>query len=231
MLDGEDSSGIFVSGTRRDPTCWTTATASNWEDEMMDEMSQDTADALNTFFAFINNRLVVDEVPVEFDKENIPERMDVQGFIDYFICLQAFLMWDSICRNMILYSGSDKKKFYPYFYDLDLSMQDKYPYNADIFDIEYNSTPSIMNDMSLWENIKDFYWDEIINRWCELRNTVLSDSYILDVYNGLTEDIPDSDFNNENIKWGTSVSKANGEILVEKIIKRLNWLDENYFIV
>ena len=184
MLDGTDESGIFVCGARRDATCWTTSTAGDWEDEMMDEMSQDTADALNVFLSFINNRLYkgsdnseylnteltyfvgetaytyndvtvedgkvvlasdtsveIDNIyvtstlsegqPVEssvsaelipFDKENAPERMDILGWIDYFICMQTNEMWDSICRNMILFSQSDKKRFYPYFYDLDLSL-------------------------------------------------------------------------------------------------------------
>ena len=34
--------------------------------------------------------------------------------------MQTFLMKDNGCKNIILYTKSDKKKFFPFFYDLDL---------------------------------------------------------------------------------------------------------------
>ena len=155
--------------------------------------------------------------------------MDVQGFIDYFICMQAFLMWDSICRNMILHTRADKKKFYPYFYDLDLSMN--HNYNADIFDIAYDTINGQRrtNDMTLWENIKELYWDEIVNRYAELREGVLSNSRIKSLYHKATDAIPDDDFIKENAKWGNSGNRTTGDSLINKIIQRLNWLDVNYF--
>jgi hypothetical protein len=233
MLDGDDdSSGIFVSGTRRDATCWTTATASDWEDEMMDEMSQETADALNTFFAFINNRLEVDGNIVEFNKENIPERMDVLGWIDYFINMQLFIMHDSICRNVILHTRSDKKKFYPYFYDVDLTLR-RGGYSADIFEEAWNEIDGqkIMNDMSLWENFIGLYWDEIVNRYCYLRKTVLNIDYFTAMYHTSADSIPDADYKLENQRWGVNTSRDVFEHLLEILDKRLTYLDENYFIV
>ena len=227
MLDGDDSSGIFVCGTRRDGSNWTNAKANQWEDEMMDEMSEKTASALNTFFNFINNRIEGEE----FNKVNIPNRMDVQGWIDYFICMQTFLMWDSICRNMILHSRSDKKKFFPYFYDLDLSLN--HAYNADIFDIAYDTIDGEKrwNDMSLWANIRDLYWDEIVNRYCELRDSVLNIEHIRSVFKELTSSIPLTDYSQENKKWGKNTTLNSFEPILEKIDKRLVWLDYNYFIV
>jgi hypothetical protein len=162
-------------------------------------------------------------------KEGIAERMDVQGFIDYFICMQSFAMWDSICRNMILHTRSDKKKFYPYFYDLDLSMNSAY--NADIFDIAYDVIDGQRrtNDMTLWASLLDIYWDEIVNRYSELRKGVLSNDYIKSLYHKATDAIPDNDFNREKAKWGNSGDRTTGDALLNKIIKRLNWLDTDYF--
>ena len=297
MLDGDDDhSGIFVCGNRRDGTCWKHSYANNWDDEMIDEMSQETNTALYNFLRFISEQFegsdgntyrwheltyfvddyvrydfsivgnkdgkiylypeyggneikkiyvtstLVDGLPTEnsiscefvgLNKSEISERMDVQGFIDYFICMQSFAMWDSICRNMILHTRSDKKKFYPFFYDLDLSMKVNYAYNRSVFDMEYDiiNGQRITYDMTLWENIVDIYWDEIVNRYAELRNSVLSIDYIKSTYHKGTDVIPNSDYIKENTKWGNSGNKSSGDALINEIEKRLNWLDENYFIV
>lgn len=227
MLDGTDESGIVVCGTQRDEDNWINAKASDWDDEMMDEMSESTKNALNNFFDFINNRLP--EEP--FNTTNIPNRMDVQGWIDYFICMQVFLMWDSICRNMILHTRSDKKKFYPYFYDLDLSLNNSY--DSDIFDIAYDTIngQKRMNDMSLWANIRDLYWDEIVNRYCELRNTVLNIEHIKLIVNDITKELPDSDYSMENNRWGKLTSKATINNNLSLLNDRFEWLDKTYFIV
>ena len=348
MLDGSDASGIFVCGNRRNPGCWTDAVPADWDEEMLDDMSESTADALRILFDFINNRLyksaagdeyltsqtttinnvvyvtdslisatrtedpaytgsdgnlyilseltdingtlyvtdtlvegeptedsviatavsghniyigtdgerylstdltTIDGVKyvtakiitvslIEFNEDTIPERMDVNGFIDYFICLQAFVMWDSTCRNMILHTRSDKKKFYPFFYDLDLCYRGGPDYHgdqpdADIFEEAYTMVDGQREywDMSLWENIRDFYWDEIVNRWGVLRNTVLTEENIVNLYNKLTKDIPESDYVNENLRWHSLASKAAGENLLNIIENRFAWLDANYFIV
>ena len=115
LLDG-DTSGMIVSGTRgntNDPNNWTAAKPEDWEDEMNDELTESNKQALTDFFSFINSG--------NFTKESVPQRMSVIDWIDYFIGLQVFLMRDNTCRNMILYAKEDKKKLYPFFYDLDLS--------------------------------------------------------------------------------------------------------------
>ena len=226
VLDGDDdSSGIFVSGSAMTPDCWTNLDISTWEDEMMDEMSQDTINAITKWFDFINDRLVDEnQNPIPFNIKNIPSRLDVQGFIDYFICMQVFFMWDNTQRNMILHTRSDKKKFYPFFYDLDLSLTYA-SYNSDIFD----RSAELSRDMSFWNTIKDSFWDEIVNRYIFLRGTVLRTDYIKNVYHSLTDIIPDSDYEKENERWGSSASKSLFNDAILLIDKRLNWLDSNYF--
>ena len=153
LLDG-DTSGMIVSGTRgnvNDPNNWTAAKPEDWEDEMNDELTESNKQALTDFFSFINSE--------NFTKENVPQRMSVIDWIDYFINLQVFLMRDNTCRNMMLYTGSDKKIFYPFFYDLDLSWNfNSINSNLDIM------TNSYAADMSLWENFRTLYKDEITNR-------------------------------------------------------------------
>jgi hypothetical protein len=167
---------------------------------------------------------------IPFNKDNAPERMDILGWIDYFICMQTNEMWDSICRNMILFSQSDKKKFYPYFYDLDLSLQNNY--DDDIFDLAYNIVGGVkvMNDMSLWSNLKDMYWDEIINRYSELRKTVLTIDNVKAIYHDVIDEVPESDFVAESERWGVNISKDAFTEIIAMLEKRFVWLDTEYFI-
>lgn len=217
LLDG-DTSGMIVSGTRgntNDPNNWTAAKPEDWEDEMNDALTESNKQALVDFFSFINSE--------NFTKENVPERMSVIDWIDYFIGLQVFLMRDNTCRNMILYAKEDKKKLYPFFYDLDLSwfFYDN-NYNLDIM------TSSYAVDMSLWENFKSLYEDEIRNRYAYLRENILSIETIQAMYEDIAKDIPLVDIALEKEKWGQgNVNSMNTYISVLK--KRLNWLDKEYF--
>lgn len=217
LLDG-DTSGMIVSGTRgntNDPNNWTAAKPEDWEDEMNDELTESNKQALTDFFSFINSE--------NFTKENVPQRMSVIDWIDYFIGLQVFLMRDNTCRNMILYAKEDKKKLYPFFYDLDLSwfFYDN-NYNLDIM------TSSYAVDMSLWENFKSLYEDEIRNRYAYLRENILSIETIQAMYEDIAKDIPLIDIALEKEKWGQgNVNSMNTYISVLK--KRFDWLDKEYF--
>lgn len=217
LLDG-DTSGMIVSGTcgnTNDPNNWTAAKPEDWEDEMNDELTESNKQALTDFFSFINSG--------NFTKESVPQRMSVIDWIDYFIGLQVFLMRDNTCRNMILYAKEDKKKLYPFFYDLDLSwfFYDN-NYNLDIM------TSSYAVDMSLWENFKSLYEDEIRNRYAYLRENILSIETIQAMYEDIAKDIPLVDIALEKEKWGQgNVNSMNTYISVLK--KRLNWLDKEYF--
>lgn len=217
LLDG-DASGMIVSGTRgnpNDPNNWTAAKPEDWEDEMNDELTESNISALTDFFSFINSE--------NFTKDNIPQRMSIIDWIDYFIGLQVFLMKDNTCRNMILYTGKDKKIFYPFFYDLDLSWNfDSTEYNLDIL------TNSYAKDMSLWENFYSQFKDEIANRYAYLRNTILNIDYISSIYKSIYSIIPKSDVLLESKKWGL-VDLTNMNELLDAMNIRFEWLDEVFF--
>lgn len=217
LLDG-DASGMIVSGTRgnaNDPNNWTAAKPEDWEDEMNDELTESNKQALTDFFSFINSE--------NFTKDNVPQRMSVIDWIDYFINLQVFLMRDNTCRNMILYTGSDKKIFYPFFYDLDLSWNfNSASSNLDIM------TNSYAADMSLWENFRTLYKDEITNRYAYLRGTVLNIDYINTIYQEILSAIPQEDIEEEKRKWDAG-NVSYMETLINVLSKRLDWLDKEYF--
>lgn len=219
LLDG-DASGMIVSGTRgnaNDPNNWTAAKPEDWEDEMNDELTESNKQALTDFFSFINSE--------NFTKDNVPQRMSVIDWIDYFINLQVFLMRDNTCRNMILYTGSNKKIFYPFFYDLDLSWNfNSASSNLDIM------TNSYAADMSLWENFRTLYKDEISNRYAYLRGTVLNIDYINTIYQEILSAIPQEDIDEEKRKWDAG-NVSYMETLINVLNKRFDWLDKEYFKV
>lgn len=214
MLSG-DADGMIVSGTRgnsNDPSNWTEAKPEDWEDEMNDSLTESNKTALEKFFTFINSD--------SFTKDNIPDKMSVIDWIDYFICIQVFFMQDNTCRNMILYAGKDKEKFYPYLYDLDLSWS--FPaYNTDIMTNAYAA------DMSLWQNFKEIFADEIANRYEYLRKKILNVGYLQAVCEDAVKDIPSDVISQESQKWGTV--RVNLTNAVNNTSKRLEWLDSLYF--
>ena len=201
---------------------YVTSTLTEIEDPITHEISYE----VNANSVAVTHVELTDEA-VSFDKDNIPERLDVLGFIDYFICMQVFVCYDNQHNNVILYSGADKVKMFPFFYDLDAAIPE---------DREGGSHCDILNpgvsqsrDLSLWNNLKDLYWDDIINRYCALRKTYLSVDYINSVYKDIADNIPATDYSSERTKWGIIISSSSFENKMTFLKERLLWLDENYF--
>lgn len=209
----DDSEGMFVSGERSDSNCWVDGKPTDWSDEMNDEMTQSNIEALTKFLAFVNS--------TDFTKENVPTHLSVIDWIDYFIGMQVFVLKDSNCRNMILYSGSDKTLIYPFFYDLDNSFL--FGIKDDIIETAWAS------DTSIWKKFISIYWDEIVTRYKELRENILTIEYVKKVFLSIEENIPVGDYSQESKKWGYASTKGISLILYD-FSKRLEWLDNNYFV-
>ena len=241
MLDGDDdTSGIFVSCDHGGTSLW--RSARDWADEMGvdgrelaypdmgdDSVSVETAAALNEFFkytkGFIDGTIEIEGQVVDFNISMLEERIDICSWIDYYICLQVFQMWDNTPHNMILYSGRDKKRFYPFFYDLDLSVS----FSVNIGLEELVSIAGIRLDF--WDKFKEAYWDSIINRYAYLRKTVLREENIMGICRRYAEAIPYETVKNELKRWNSGGDPYIFEVnLVPRIVGRLKWLDQNYFI-
>ena len=231
MLDGDDdSSGIYVSGAHDGPATWTTGDHTWFEDEMMDDMSQETADALDEFFkyakGFIEGTINIDGADVDFTNDMLEEHIDLKSWIDYWIIIQVFLLWDNTFHNIILHTRADKKKFYAFIYDAD-NVATGYGYDGDL--IVKNEERSSKIDMSFWAKFVDEYKDNILTRYYELRKSVLTVDNIRAIYKAYISNIPASVVNEDNAKWGTNWPITSYESFINFLDKRLNWLDETYF--
>ncbi len=151
--------------------------------------------------------------------------MYIEGFIDYFIVMQVFLMRDSACRNMVLYTKKDKKKFYPFFYDLDASW---YITTLTYQQVDILEGISYCEDMSFWKKFFTLYRSEIISRYKELRASILTVDFITKITVGIMQGINYNDYLLETEKWQKNETKHSVTELFNGLENRLKWLDSIY---
>lgn len=227
MLDGTDESGILVSGSNGGAAeCFDSATHDDCEDEMMDEMTQSTADALDEFFkyckGFTDGTIEIDGQTVDFTNDMLEERIDINDWVDYWIGLEIFTLWDNAFHNCMIYSGKDKEKFSLYFYDLDNSMQ--YPANSSYVQVMHETGWNI----AFWEKFIDVYKDYILNRYAGLRDTVLNNENITAIYNRYIQGIPQEVVSQEVAMWGNG-NISDFKRYITTLNSRLEYLDKNNF--
>ena len=199
----DDKDGMIISGgagCRWDKFDWST-----WEDEMNDEPTESNRIAVEKFYQFINGD--------GFTKDTAPKHMNINDWIDYYIFIQVFRLRDNDIHNLILYSGKDKTVFSPFLYDLDLSFTN-YGYNVEI-------SPS----NTVWIKLAALYWDEICERYAELRKVVLNVSNFNLIVSDLQSNIEYSDFEKGIEKWGVRDSALTTGSLSKKFENLLKMFD------
>ena len=82
-------------------------------------------------------------------------------------------------------------------------------------------------DMSLWQNFKEIFDDEIANRYEYLRKKILNVGYLQAVRDDAIKDIPMDVISQESQKWGTVYVNLTNTVNNTSI--RLKWLDSLYF--
>lgn len=202
MLSG-DEDGMIISGG---VGCnWANFDWSTWEDEMNDDPTESNRVAVEKFYQFINGS--------DFTKENAPKHMNINDWIDYFIFIQVFRLRDNDIHNLILYSGKDKIKFSPFIYDLDLSFN-VYNYNVE-------ASPS----NTVWIKLKELYWNEICDRYKELRQMVLNLGNFNLIISDLQSNIDYSDFKKGVDKWGVRDAQLTTGKLADTFSELLDTFD------
>ena len=233
MLDGSDASGLFVQGVGYQPNFWDIYTSSRFEDQMIDEDDKDTPwvaggtttqsndEALSSFYNYFNNYL---------ERETAEKHFNKNAWIDYMILLQVFHMFDNMWNNIILFSDTDKTKFTPFFYDLDMSLYEAYDKpEIDVFSIAGDTYYNKETFKGLWLKLKDVWWEDMVSRYKYLRQEVLRmdiiNQTVFDIKNGINE----YDFENEILKWQNASDDSLTKVL-NLIESRLIFCD-NYFVV
>ena len=144
----------------------------NYFDVEVGKNSAELVSSLNTIISSIIN---VDSVALK-------QSLDIKGAIDYFIFQEIILGTDGIAKNMLL-ATYDMTKWYLSAYDMDLTFnlggtgQILDCFDSDMPDVPYHNKYS-----SLLQYIRDNYYDEYVERYIELRKSVLSYSSIIEEF-------------------------------------------------
>ena len=154
-----------------------------------------------------------------FSQSNDPKHMDILGFIDYFIGLQVFYMPDNVAHNLILYTKADKKVFYPFFYDMDLTFPNYNEITSNVLSAYGGNATTYI----IWQLLIREYADVIYNRYIELRKSILNIDYIKDVFADLRGNIPQRWIDAEHSLWGATFKYSN---ILFNLMQRFDWLDK-----
>lgn len=116
---------------------------------------------------------------INFGEANIEDYLDVQSAIDYFIFQDIILGTDGLAKNMLMVTY-DMAKWYLSAYDMDATFDLSWEGELlDCCDVEMPDYPYLNNYSQLLQFLWDNYWDEMVERYFELRNSVLSEAAII----------------------------------------------------
>ena len=172
----------------------------------------------------VNENSIATTRTISFSKDTAPEHMSIIDWIDYLIVAEVFYLADNFIHNIILYTGRDKKKFYPFLYDLDGSFNVS-DWNLDALS-RWDSNNNLYND-TFYGVFYDEFKDLLHNRYVELRKNILNSTYIKTVLDDIYSNIPEEWLTLEHQKWGNAGYKL--YYTLEYLDKRLNWIDNNLF--
>lgn len=191
MLSDKKYNGVLIQGDGgySDKTFWQVLNTTEWSDLLGDidnNIGENSLPAVEAFYRFLNT---------DFNKETASEYLNINNWIDCIIILQFFGAIDMLGSNMILYAGADKKVFSPMYYDMDWTWGFRCKSDVSTFDSQNFA------DKSIWMKIQKVFWEEICNRYSELRKIVINDTFIDSLLNKISRQIPYSDYEKEMETW------------------------------
>lgn len=145
------------------------------EDYFSVEVGENSAELVSSLNTIISSIINADSVALE-------QSLDIQSAIDYFIFQEIILGTDGLAKNMLL-ATYDMTKWYLNAYDMDSTFdldwngEILYGHNSCMPDPPYNNQYSSLL-MYIWNN----YYSAYVERYAELRKSVLSYSSIIEEF-------------------------------------------------
>ena len=147
--------------------------------------------------------------------------------IDYWIACQAFLMVDSLAKNMTL-ATYDGNLWYILPYDCDGTLGNKWNGTALAFDSDLE-TIAECKDSLLWELVATAFADDIKARYAELRSSKLTKDNVVAQIKVITDAIPAAEYEFDKTKWSDKPGQNSGiNYMTTWIENRLAFLDTKY---
>ena len=187
------------------------------------ENSPELVSSLNTIISSIIND---DSVALE-------KSLDIKSAIDYFIFQEIILGTDGLAKNMLL-ATYDMTKWHLSAYDMDSTFDLDWNgeildwYDSDIPDVPYNNKFS-----SLLQYIRNNYWDNYVERYIELRKSVLSYSSIIEEFEKYIGIFGEDVYIQDTAIYPDIPSVVDNTLrsLQSFVADRLEYLDDSYGVV
>lgn len=195
----------------------------NYFDVEVGKNSAELVSSLNTIIsAIINN-----------DSASLEQALDIKSAIDYFIFQEIILGIDGLAKNMLL-ATYDMTKWYLSAYDMDLTFdlggtgQILYGFDCDMpYPPYHNQFSSLLQ--YIWNNYHDAY----VERYTELRKSVLSYSSIIEEFEKYISIFGEDVYIQDTAIYPDIPSVTDNTLMSLRyfVSDRLEYLDDDYGVV
>lgn len=196
------------------------------EDYFSVEVGENSAELVSSLNTIISSIINKDSVALE-------QSLDIQSAIDYFIFQEIILGTDGLAKNMLL-ATYDMTKWYLTAYDMDSTFD--LDWNGEIlgrYSSEMPFSPYNNEYSSLLIYIQDNYLNAYIERYIELRKSVLSYSSIIEEFEKYIDVIGEDVYIQDTAIYPNipSVTSNTLQSLRNFVSGRLKYLDDYYKVV
>lgn len=208
VFEGEDNNDVTYFNVE--------PTYGDWNLELGKENSYNL-DKLVRLYNFINN-----SSDLEFYKK-FNKYFNLDSVLNYYVLTQTLFFNDNLGKNMLLVT-TDGKIWSTVLYDLDTSFgvdcagTSIYSFDA-LIDFDKNK---------LFKRFEECFYEEIQNRYWDLRKDVLSLNNIIEKIDEFALSIPEESLKKESERW-ENIPGYDSQQMKEFIKKRIAYLDEFYF--
>lgn len=185
--------------------------------------SAELVSSLNTIISSIINN----------DSASLEQSLDIKSAIDYFIFQEIILGVDGLANNMLL-ATYDMTKWYLSAYDMDATFD--LHWNGEIldwFDANMPNYPYDNSYSSLLQYIWNNYYDAYVERYVELRKSVLSYSSIIEEFEKYIGIFGEDVYIQDTAIYPDIPSVADNTVMSLRsfVGDRLEYLDNKYGVV
>ena len=232
MGDGENEA--LLGGESHEGSCNFTQPGrydeSDWTIEYPDPEEEDVTWVKNSFDNVIN---FVSKSDDQQFKELFSNYLDYDSCIDYYVYILFICGTDDWEKNMLM-ATYDGQQWFPSVYDMD-STFGIYWNGSHYNTIDWMLTheykgPDHGTHSLLWERVYNNFYDDIVARYAELRDTVLSEKNFIKTLNDYIGDIPKEAFDRDLEIYGgiPSSSTSDPNQIINYTLERIKYLDEQF---
>ena len=196
------------------------------EDYFSVEVGENSPELVSSFNTIISSI-------INSDSTSLEQSLDIKSAIDYFIFQEIILGTDGLAKNMLL-ATYDMSKWYLSAYDMDSTFDlDWNGAILDYFDANMPEPPYNNQFSSLLQYIWNNYHDAYVERYVELRKSVLSYSSIIEEFEKYIGIFGEGVYIQDTAIYPNipSVTDNTLKSLRDFVRDRLEYLDDDYGVV